>query len=257
MLRHPASASPRFEVIPAIDLRHGKCVRLRQGEKASATVYADDPLAVASQWQEAGATWLHVVNLDGAFGESNAANLTTTARLAQNISLSIQFGGGIRTLADAERLFDLGVKRIILGTVAVEQPALLDRFLTQFGPEAIAVGIDARNNRVVTHGWQADSQRTPVELALQVRAQGVVRIIYTDVTRDGMLSGVNVAATAELARKTTLRVIASGGIATLSDICDLLATGVVEGCIVGKALYEQRFSLREALQVVQCRILEK
>ena len=249
--------SQDFEVIPAIDLRHGRCVRLRQGEKTNVTVYADDPLAVARQWQEEGATWLHVVNLDGAFEDSDAENLTATARLAQHIDLPIQFGGGIRHPADAERLFDLGVKRIILGTVAVEQPEVLDQFLARFGPAAVVVGIDARHNRVVTHGWQTDSQHTPIELALQVKAQGVGRVIYTDVARDGMLSGVNVAATAELARATGLQVIASGGVAELADIQALAATGVIEGCIVGKALYEQRFTLGEAWQAAQRGILEK
>jgi phosphoribosylformimino-5-aminoimidazole carboxamide ribotide isomerase len=249
--------SQDFEVIPAIDLRHGRCVRLRQGEKTNVTVYADDPLAVARQWQEEGATWLHVVNLDGAFEDSDAENLTATARLAQHIDLPIQFGGGIRHPADAERLFDLGVKRIILGTVAVEQPEVLDQFLARFGPAAVVVGIDARQNRVVTHGWQTDSRHTPIELALQVKAQGVGRVIYTDVARDGMLSGVNVAATAELARATGLQVIASGGVAEVADIQALAATGVIEGCIVGKALYEQRFTLGEARQAAQRGILEK
>jgi phosphoribosylformimino-5-aminoimidazole carboxamide ribotide isomerase len=249
--------SQDFEVIPAIDLRHGRCVRLRQGEKTNVTVYADDPLAVARQWQEEGATWLHVVNLDGAFEDGDAENLTATARLAQHIDLPIQFGGGIRHPADAERLFDLGVKRIILGTVAVEQPEVLDQFLARFGPAAVVVGIDARQNRVVTHGWQTDSQHTPIELALQVKAQGVGRVIYTDVARDGMLSGVNVAATAELARATGLQVIASGGVAEVADIQALAATGVIEGCIVGKALYEQRFTLGEARQAAQRGILEK
>ncbi len=246
-----------FEVIPAIDLRHGRCVRLRQGEKNSVTVYADDPLAVARRWQEEGATWLHVVNLDGAFEDRDAENLTATARLVQNVDLSIQFGGGLRRLADAERLFDLGVRRIILGTLAVEQPEVLDQFLARFGPAAVIVGIDARQNRVVTHGWQTDSQHTPIELALQVKAQGVERVIYTDVARDGMLIGVNVTATAKLARTTGLRVLASGGVAELTDIQALAATGVVEGCVVGKALYEQRFTLGEARQTAQRGILEK
>ncbi len=249
--------SQGFEVIPAIDLRHGRCVRLRQGEKTSVTVYADDPLAVARRWQEEGATWLHVVNLDGAFEDSDAENLTATARLVQNVDLAIQFGGGIRRLADAERLFDLGVKRIILGTVAVEQPDVLDQFLARFGAAAVIVGIDARQNRVVTHGWQTDNQCTPAELALQVRTQGVERVIYTDVARDGMLIGVNVTATAELARTTGLRVLASGGVAELTDIQALAATGVIEGCIVGKALYERRFTLGEARQTARSGILEK
>lgn len=242
-----------FEIIPAIDLREGQCVRLRQGDKNSATVYAADPVTVASRWQAEGARWLHVVNLDGAFEDGDVANLTATARLVQNVDLPIQFGGGIRTLADAERLFALGIKRIILGTVAVEQPALLDQFLQRFGPAAIIVGIDARDNRVVTHGWQTASQHTPMALALQVKAQGVERIIYTDVARDGMLSGVNVTATAELARATAIQVIASGGIAKLTDIQRLAATGVIEGCIVGKALYEQCFTLGEAIEAARGR----
>ncbi|MFQ3639026.1 MAG: 1-(5-phosphoribosyl)-5-[(5-phosphoribosylamino)methylideneamino]imidazole-4-carboxamide isomerase [Chloracidobacterium sp.] len=246
-----------FEVIPAIDLRQGKCVRLRQGEKASATVYADDPLAVAQQWRDQGARWLHVVNLDGAFDDGDAENLHATAAIARSVGIPVQFGGGVRSLAAAEWLFELGVQRIILGTVAVEQPALLDDFLGRYGSAAIVVGIDARHNQVVTHGWQTDSRRSPLALAQQVKAQGVERIIYTDVARDGMLIGVNVTATAELARLTGLHIIASGGVAELSDIRALAATGVIEGCIVGKALYEQRFTLSAALQLASRGILEK
>ncbi|MCS7078486.1 MAG: 1-(5-phosphoribosyl)-5-[(5-phosphoribosylamino)methylideneamino]imidazole-4-carboxamide isomerase [Chloracidobacterium sp.] len=237
-----------FEVIPAIDLRQGKCVRLQQGDKDSATVYAADPLAVAQRWRDEGARRLHVVNLDGAFDDDDTDNLQATARIVRGVDIPIQFGGGIRSFATAARLFELGVHRIVLGTVAVEQPALVAELITRFGAEAIVVGVDAKQGRVATHGWQVAGECTPLELAQRVQALGVTRIVYTDITRDGMLVGGNVAATAELARATGLRVIASGGVATLADLQALAATGVVEGCIVGKALYEGRFSLRAALQ---------
>ncbi len=246
-----------LDVIPAIDLRHGKCARLRQGDKDSATIYADDPLDVAQRWRDEGARWLHVVNLDGAFDERDTENLQATARIARGADLPIQFGGGVRSLAAAERLFDLGARRVILGTVAVEQPALVAELIARFGPEAIVVGIDAKEGKVATCGWQAASACAPLELARRAQAAGVARIVYTDIARDGMLIGVNVAATAELAQATGLRVIASGGVADLADLQALAATGVIEGCIVGKALYEGRFTLRAALQAVGGELLEK
>ncbi len=243
-----------FEIIPAIDLQQGRCVRLRQGEKNSATVYAADPLQVARRWCDEGARWLHIVNLDGAFDDADAENLRATVRIVRAIAVPVQFGGGVRSLAAAERLFDLGVRRLILGTVAIEQPALVAELVARFGTEAIAVGIDAKWGQVVTHGWQTAGNCTPLSLAQQVQAQGVTRIIYTDIARDGMLSGVNVAATTELAQATGLKVIASGGVADLADLQALAATGVIEGCIVGKALYEGRLTLRAAFQAVGCRI---
>ncbi|OYT71552.1 MAG: 1-(5-phosphoribosyl)-5-[(5-phosphoribosylamino)methylideneamino]imidazole-4-carboxamide isomerase [Chloracidobacterium sp. CP2_5A] len=246
-----------MEVIPAIDLRQGKCARLRQGDKDRVTIYADDPLAVAQQWRDEGARWLHVVNLDGAFDERDTENLQATARMARSVGIPIQFGGGIRSRAAAERLFDLGVRRIILGTVAVERPALVAELVARFGAEAIVVGIDAKQGKVATHGWQAAGDCAPLELAQRMQAEGVTRIVYTDIARDGMLIGVNVAATAELAQATRLRVIASGGVADLPDLQALAATGVIEGCIVGKALYEGRFTLRAAWQAVGGAILEK
>lgn len=239
-----------FEVIPAIDLRQGRCVRLRQGEKDSATVYAADPAAVARRWRDEGASWLHVVNLDGAFDDADTENLHAVARIVREAAVPVQFGGGVRDLKAAERLFELGVRRVVLGTVAVEQPALVAELVARFGAEAVAVGVDAKQGRVATHGWQTVGDHTPLDLARRMQLHGVTRIIYTDVARDGMLTGVNVDATAELARATGLQVVASGGVAALADLQALAATGVVAGCIVGKALYEGRFSLRAALQAV-------
>ena len=220
-------------VFPAIDLRRGRCVRLRQGRAEDETVYGDDPAAVARRWVEQGAEWLHVVNLDGAFGESGAGE--QGARLPINLQrlveirsavgeTPIQFGGGLRSLADVETSLDLGATRVILGTVAVQDPALVAEAIARFGPERIVVGVDARDGQVATHGWQQASEMTAAALGRAMQAQGVHRIVYTDIARDGMLTGVNVEATASLAQATRLAVIASGGVASVSR------RGAAPGC---------------------------
>lgn len=241
-------------IYPAIDLRQGRCVRLRQGLKDQETVYGDDPALVARRWAAEGAEWLHVVNLDGAFGEASPgvdlpANLAALRAIAQSVALPVQFGGGMRSWAAIVQAFALGAARVILGTAALEDSALLERALAEFGSDRVAVGIDARGGLVVTHGWEQTSGVAAVELGRRMGELGVARVVYTDVLRDGMLTGVNVAATAELARATGLRVIASGGVSSVEDIRRLAGAGAeIEGAIIGKALYTGAVSLREAIR---------
>jgi phosphoribosylformimino-5-aminoimidazole carboxamide ribotide isomerase len=236
-------------VFPAIDLRRGKCVRLRQGRPEAETVFSDDPVAMAKHWASQGAEWLHVVNLDGAFGQASS-NLRVVKEIISS-NLQIQFGGGLRTMADIKGALEIGLARVILGTVAVEEPSLVAEAVQRFGAESIVVGIDARKGKVATHGWQEVSSLAATELALRVRELGVERIVYTDIIRDGMLSGVNVEATRELAQRTGLKVIASGGVSSLDELRRLQeaeASGV-EGVIIGQALYSGALDLREAIEL--------
>ncbi len=242
-------------VFPAIDLRRGRCVRLRQGRAEEETVYDDDPAAVARRWVAEGAEWLHIVNLDGAFGEAHSPagrpiNLQRLAEIrAAAAATPIQFGGGMRSLSDVEMALDLGATRAILGTVAVQNPELVAEAMQRFGAERIVVGIDARDGRVATHGWVETSQTTAVALGRAMQARGVQRVVYTDIARDGMLTGVNVEGTARLARATGLRVIASGGVASLEDLKRLAAQDGIEGVIIGRALYTGALLLPDAVRI--------
>jgi phosphoribosylformimino-5-aminoimidazole carboxamide ribotide isomerase len=255
-------------VFPAIDLRHGRCVRLRQGRAEDETVYGDDPAAVARRWVTRGAQWLHVVNLDGAFGESHTpAQRPVNLRRLQEICAAVpdtpvQFGGGVRSLDDVQAALDLGATRVILGTVAVREPDLVTQGMRRFGAERIVIGIDARDGLVATHGWREVSNTTAIALAQAMRKRGVRRVVYTDIARDGMLTGVNVEATTALAQAAGLQVIASGGVASLVDIRRLKAQslaptsgeradapgGSIEGVIIGQALYTGAVALPEALE---------
>jgi phosphoribosylformimino-5-aminoimidazole carboxamide ribotide isomerase len=251
-------------VFPAIDLRGGKCVRLIQGEPGAETVYGEDPVSIARKWADAGAQWLHIVNLDGAFAGSLhsgrrrdelSLNLCCLRDIASEVSIPIQFGGGVRTSRDVEQVLRLGVQRVILGTVAVRRPERVSAAIERFGPDRIAVGIDARNGTVATRGWQEMSRVTAIELGRQMRQRGVEWIVYTDINRDGMLSGVNVSSTATLAMQTGLRVIAAGGVASLGDIRALteVESSGVAGVIVGKALYTGDVDLGQALAIADAR----
>ncbi len=245
-----------FTIFPAIDLRQGRCVRLKQGDPNAETVFSDDPAAMAQHWASQGATWLHVVNLDGAFGDPHQAaealpiNLQRLTQIREAVDLPIQFGGGIRRLEDIALALDLGATRVVLGTAAVNDPAMVRAALAQFGPERIVVGIDARDGMVATHGWLRVSDVRAVDLARAMADAGVRRVVYTDIRRDGMLTGVNVAATVELAQASGLAVIASGGVRGLEDITALCAhkQDGIDGVIVGQALYSGSLSLTEALQ---------
>jgi len=238
-------------VIPAIDLRQGKCVRLTQGRKESVTVYDGDPVKVAEDFERDGARMLHVVDLDGAFSESNGRNREVLRDLVHAVSIPVQFGGGLRGAKDVEQIIGLGVARVVIGTLAVESPDMLAKFVELFGVDHVAVGIDARNGQVVTRGWETEEQMSSLTLARRVAAAGVERIIYTDVQRDGTLAGVNIDQTCLIAETSGLKITASGGVASLADLERLGAVSHcgVDSVIVGKALYEGRFTLPDAIAI--------
>jgi phosphoribosylformimino-5-aminoimidazole carboxamide ribotide isomerase len=235
-------------IIPAIDLRAGRCVRLSQGRKDDVKFYDGDPVETALGYQSDGAQMLHVVDLDGAFSDPNSRNRAVLRELVSQIDLPIQFGGGMRGLQDVEQMIELGVSRVVIGTLAVESPDVLAKLVELFLSQ-VCVGIDARDGQVMTRGWEKQETITSVELAQRVSALGVERIVYTDVSRDGMLTGVNLEQTCAIARESGLRVTASGGVSSLADIRSLrdLSESGVDSVIVGKALYEGRFTLREAI----------
>lgn len=242
-----------FTIYSAIDLRGGKVVRLKEGDPARMTAYSDDPADTARRWMSAGAKWLHVVNLDGAFGESDSANLSalkTILDVAKEFNARVQFGGGIRSLDAMDAVLSLGVHRAILGTIAVENPGLVADALTRFGAEHIAVGIDARDGLVRVRGWKDGSGISANDLALQMRTLGLRTVIFTDVSRDGLGSGLNIDATRQLADVSKLDVIASGGVHTLDDVIDARDAGLA-GAIIGRALYEGSVILKDALSGVR------
>jgi phosphoribosylformimino-5-aminoimidazole carboxamide ribotide isomerase len=236
-----------WDVYPAIDLRGGRVVRLRQGDPTQETEYSQDPLGVARRWRQTGAVWVHVVNLDGAFGEGSRANLEVLDGVLKT-GLLVQFGGGLRDIAGLREVLGLGVTRAVLGTAAVRRPELVRAALDEFGPQKIAVGIDAREGRVRIRGWRETTSLTPEGLGEAWAAQGVRWLIFTDVARDGMGSGLNVAATAHLAEVTGLQVIASGGVRSLADVQAAYDVGL-SGVVIGRAIYDGGLRLAEALRV--------
>lgn len=243
--------SSDFVIYPAIDLRNGQVVRLQQGDPNRQTTYSADPVETAKRWATAGAAWLHVVNLDGAFdaAEASAANRAALARIIAATPLKVQFGGGVRSPADVQAAFDAGASRVVIGTAAIENPALVDDVLARFGPQALAVGLDSREGLIVTRGWQTATPLLAIDVGLQMRERGVVHALYTEVGRDGMLSGAAAELTAALAQATGLQVMASGGVKDMRDIRELLdyAPRGVAGVIVGRSLYEGTLDLAEAL----------
>jgi phosphoribosylformimino-5-aminoimidazole carboxamide ribotide isomerase len=240
-------------IIPAIDLREGKCVRLTQGRADKATIYGDDPVDVARMFEQAGAHMLHVVDLDGAFSKANSPNRKLLGEIIRAVSIPVQFGGGIRTRRDARHVLELGASRIVIGTMAVESPTLLQNVLRQFAPAQIAVGIDARNGKIVTRGWLTEETIEAQSLARKVAGMGAMRIVYTDTLRDGTLSGPNIDQACLIAKASGLRVTASGGVSSLEDLRQLKAAGAsgIDSVIIGKALYEGKFTLQQALRAVE------
>lgn len=234
-----------FTIYPAIDLRGGKVVRLKEGDPARMTSYSDNPAEMAKRWIDAGTTWLHVVNLDGAFGESDNANRDALESILK-LGVRVQFGGGVRSIEAIADILRLGVSRAILGTIAIEQPEIVKEALKFFGAEQIAVGIDARDGLVRTRGWKDNSGVPALDLALQMRTFGLGTVIFTDVSRDGLGSGLNIPATRELSEKSGLDVIASGGVHTIDDVKSAKDAGLA-GCIIGRALYEGTIDLKYAL----------
>lgn len=234
-----------MQIYPAIDIKDGRAVRLRQGLAADVTDYGT-PAEAAMDWKTQGATYLHVVDLDGAF-EGKGRNLPLVAEIVRETGLPVELGGGIRTMEDIEARLSLGVARVILGTVALTDPDLVRRACARY-PGRIACGIDAKDGRVAVRGWVEASDVDPVDLALRMKDAGVLDVIYTDIRRDGMQTGPNVEATAELVRRTGLRVIGSGGVGKIQDLYDLRDAGCA-GAIVGKALYNSNFTLAQALRL--------
>lgn len=231
---------------PAIDLKDGNCVRLLRGEMDAATIFGTDPAAQARAFQDAGAEWLHLVDLNGAFA-GHPVNAEAVEAILDAITIPAQLGGGIRDIQTIESWLDRGLARVILGTVAVENPALVHEAALAF-PGRIAVGIDARQGRVATRGWAEETDVTATDLAHRFEDAGVAAIIYTDIDRDGAMQGPNVPATETLARAVNIPVIASGGVSSLADIRALRATGVIAGAISGRALYDGAIDLAEALR---------
>lgn len=232
---------------PAIDLKDGQCVRLLRGEMGAATVFNADPADQARRWERAGFAWIHLVDLNGAI-EGKPVNGAAVESILRAIKVPAQLGGGIRDMARIEDWLAKGIRRVILGTVALTNPALVKEACKRF-PGRVAVGIDARGGKVATEGWVKTSETTAEELARAFADAGVAAIIYTDIDRDGALQGVNVAATAALARATAIPVIASGGVAGLADIEALKADGRIAGVVIGRALYDGRLDAAKALKV--------
>lgn len=239
-------------VIPAIDLKNGLCVRLMQGRKSDVTVYNDDPVEVAKEFASAGAEMIHVVDLDGAFSEAHSPNRAVVKMILETVDVPIEFGGGIRTLERAQVLVDDGVARIVLGTVAAESPDSLKPFVKRLSSK-ICVGIDARDGRVMSRGWETATSIEAVDLAQRVAGCGVERIIYTDIARDGTLVGPNIEQTLAVVRAANVRVTASGGVSSLDDIKRLRDAddSRLDSVIVGKALYEGKFKLEEAIRAAE------
>lgn len=238
-------------IYPAIDVMGGKCVRLYQGQADKVKVYADNPADMALRWVEEGAEFLHVVDLDGAF-RGSPQNLAAIGNIVKSVNIPVQLGGGLRTLDDLDRVFDAGVSRAILGTSAITNPELV-KAACEKHPGKIVIGLDARDGKVSIKGWVENTNIYAVDLAMQLEAYGISRIVYTDILTDGTQKGVNVFATEELAENINIPVIASGGVSTLGDIRQLkpLQPSGVEGVIIGRALYEGNFTLGEAIEIAR------
>jgi phosphoribosylformimino-5-aminoimidazole carboxamide ribotide isomerase len=236
-------------LLPAIDLRRGRCVRLERGDAERETIYDSDPMRVAEDFARRGAEWIHVVDLDAAFGEGS--NRPIIAQIARDFPLHVQTGGGLRTEADLEEVLASSVERAVIGTAAIEKPEMVGRAIEKWGADRVAVGLDARGNRPAIRGWREDTGQDLFTIATSLVKLGLRTIIYTDIDRDGMFTGPNLAMSAELAVRSGAEVIVSGGIATISDIEAIAeaarSTPAIVGAIVGKAIYERRFEVEDAL----------
>ena len=233
-----------MQIWPAIDLRDGKCVRLRQGDYQQETVYGDEPAAMARQWVDQGAEFLHLVDLDGA-REGRLTNRQAVASILASVSIPCELGGGVRDEATISELLQLGVHRLVIGTEAIKRPDWFREMCHKF-PHRLVAGIDARDGRVATDGWSVTSQVKATDLATELSELPIAAIVYTDIAKDGMMAGPNLQAMAEMASAVTTGVIASGGVTTVSDVTQLATTGVA-GCIIGRSLYEGSLTLRDAL----------
>ncbi|HPU84387.1 MAG TPA: 1-(5-phosphoribosyl)-5-[(5-phosphoribosylamino)methylideneamino]imidazole-4-carboxamide isomerase [Candidatus Latescibacteria bacterium] len=237
-------------ILPAIDLRDGRVVRLRQGNPDEQTTYSESPADVARAWSDAGAEWLHVVDLDGAFA-GEPANIAPIRSIIASADIPIEVGGGIRSVGTAAKLLALGVSRVIFGTVAVTHPEIVGEAVERFGSERIVVGLDSRNGNVAVRGWTEASSLAVLAVAQHLKKSGVIRIIHTDIARDGMFTGPDIDTAALLARETGLSVITSGGVGSLADIRRVAEKKELEGVIVGKALYDGAVTLQAALEIAR------
>jgi phosphoribosylformimino-5-aminoimidazole carboxamide ribotide isomerase len=229
-----------FIAFPAIDLRGGKVVRLKEGDPLKQTAYSDKPIDMAYRWLDAGAKWLHVINLDGAFGDDSMSNwkaLRDLAGVAKTYGAYVQFGGGLRSLETVEMVMGYGINRVILGTAVLEKPELVSQVLAAYGSDALAISLDSRDGIVQTRGWQQNANISAIDLGKKLKKLGVSKLIYTDISRDGMQTGINLPATVELALSTNLQVIASGGVRSMEDVNGARDAGLA-GIIIGRALYE-------------------
>ena len=239
-------------LIPAIDLRNGFCVRLLRGESDKETVYSNNPAAMAVTFEEAGAKLLHLVDLDGAF-QGEGANISSISSILKNVSIPVQIGGGLRTEEDIDRMLALGVSAVIVGTMAVKHPGVLEKLLKKYTDEQIILGIDARSRKVSIEGWKECTEIQDVEFALRWKNSGIKRVVFTDISRDGMLSGPNLAALREMAENTGLKIVASGGISSMYDLEKLktLEPNGVDQAISGKAIYEGKIDLKRVFKCLQ------
>jgi phosphoribosylformimino-5-aminoimidazole carboxamide ribotide isomerase len=239
-------------IFPAIDLLDGKCVRLKQGVEKTSKVYSNVPDSIATEWEERGAQWLHVVNLDGAFGRS-LRNVDVIKRILTSVKIPLQLGGGVRSTDDAARWLELGIARVIFGTIAITEPEIIEESIKKFGSDCVIAGIDARDNKVTIRGWEQQTEVDALSCAQQLKSIGVTRIIHTDVSRDGEFVGPNLKNTAYLATETRLQFIASGGFSQVAhfEAVENLNNPCIEGAIVGTALYENMLDLAELIERFQ------
>lgn len=238
-----------MQLYPAIDIKNGKCVRLTQGLFDNVKVYSDTPADMAQVWKEKGASFLHLVDLDGAL-KGRSVNEDVIRAIVEKTGLPAEIGGGIRSAEAVKNMLALGVSRVIIGTKAAERPEFMKELAETFGPERIVAGVDAKNGMVAIEGWEKISSVSAVDLCLQMKEYGIKHIVYTDISRDGMLTGPNVEATKLLTEKTGLDVIASGGVSSIEDLKALAEAGI-KGAIMGKALYENRIDLTEAVSLFE------
>ena len=238
-----------MKLFPAIDIKNGQCVRLKQGSFQDILVYSESPLKIAKQWEASGASFIHIVDLDGAL-VGHSVNDEVIKSIVAEVKIPIQVGGGIRTIKDIENKLELGIERVIIGTKAVKDPAFIKDAVTTFGSKSIVIGIDAKDGMVAIEGWEKVSNYQAVNLAMEMKKYGVKTIVYTDISKDGMLQGPNISHTKEMVEATGLNIIASGGVSSLKDL-EMLEEIKVYGAIVGKALYENRIDLKKAVDMFE------
>ena len=238
-----------MKLYPAIDIKNGQCVRLRQGKFDDVIIYSNNPVDIAKEWEACGASFIHLVDLDGALC-GHAVNAEVIRKIASTVNIPVEVGGGIRNIKDIEDVLALGVSRVIIGTKAVENPNFIKEAVDKFGADKIGAGVDAKDGLVAIHGWEKVSNIKAVDLCMEMKKLGIKTIIYTDISKDGMLSGPNVYQTKLLSVQTGLDIIASGGVSGLKDL-ELVDEAGIHGAIIGKALYEKKIDLRQAVAMFE------